>query len=415
MIILGTNADIVSPVSPATNVKVIGVGGAGLALLETLASERNAPFECVAMHTDAQALMNSSATVKVQLGRDAARGLGSGGDPMLGHASARECAEEIRTACDAPLVILCAGLGGGTGSGAAPVIAEEATRAGAVVVALVTLPFSMEGGKRREQSRVALARLERHCVAVLCFENDRMSQMTPLDGPIGAAFAAASKVIADAAWSIVRMVGLPSVLRVGVAELAQIFRGVDARCQFGYGVATGPDRAREAVEFALGSPLLDAGNILVSSGHVLVHITADSSLTLAEVQSVIHQISHHIADASQVMLGVATDDSTDALGVTLMAGSRTEERNIPEDAGEAAGDGVEESVSSDELPGLTGGSRRSSKAEGRKGGKKSGQPTQDELPLDQAMRGRFRDLTPTIEDGQDLDIPSFIRLRIRLK
>lgn len=414
MITLGTNAELVSPVSPATNVKIVGVGGAGLALLEALACERNVPFECVAMHTDAQALMSSSATVKVQLGRDAARGLGAGGDPMLGHASARECAEEIRTACDAPLVILCAGLGGGTGSGAAPVVAEEAARAGAMVVALVTLPFSVEGGKRREQSRVALARLERHCVAVLCFENDRMSQMAPLDGPVGAAFAAASKVISDAAWSIVRMVGLPSVLRVGVAELAQVFRGVDARCQFGYGVATGPDRAREAVEFALGSPLLDAGNILVSSGHVLIHITADSSLSLAEIQAVVHRLSPHIADDSQVMLGVATDDSSDALGVTLMAGTHSGGRDIADDTDESAETAGADAASAEELPGLNGHARKPAK-EGRKGGKKSAQPLQDELPLDQAMRGRFRDLMPTMEDGQDLDIPSFIRLRIRLK
>lgn len=413
MITLGTNANIVSPVSPATNVKIIGVGGAGLALLEALASERKVPYECVAVHTDAQALLASSATGKVQLGRDASRGIGAGGDPMLGQASARESAEEIRSACNAPLVILCAGLGGGTGSGAAPVVAEEAARAGAMVVALVTLPFSVEGRKRREQARVALARLERHCVAVLCFENDRMSTMAPLDGPVGAAFAAASKVIADAAWSIVRMVGLPSVLRVGVAELAQIFRGVDARCQFGYGVATGPDRASEAVEFALGSPLLDAGNILVSSGHVLVHITADSSLSLAEIQTVIHRLSPHIADDSQVMLGVATDDSSDALGVTLMAGTHSGGRSLPEDDAEAVEEVPGEPV--EELPGINGHARKPAKGEGRKGGKKALQPQQDELPLDQAMRGRFRDLTPTIEDGQDLDIPSFIRLRIRLK
>jgi cell division protein FtsZ len=172
------------------------------------------------------------------------------------------------------------------------------------------------------------------------------------------------------------------------------------------------------VEVALGSPLLDGGKILISSAHVLVHITADASLSLAEVQAVVHRLAPHITDTSQIMLGVATDDTSDALGVTLMVGTRSGMEETAEAGEQEGGDTTtaesEEAVAG-ELPGLNG-HQRPAKTEGKRGGKKGApQATQDELPLDQAMRGRFRDLTPTMEDGQDLDIPTYIRLRLRLK
>ncbi len=420
MITLGTNNQLAEPVTSGTPVKIVGVGGAGLALLEPLARGQAGPLECVAMHTDAQALLGSAAIHKVQLGRDVAKGLGAGGDPLIGHAAARESMDEIRAACGTPLVIVCAGLGGGTGSGAAPVVAQEASQAGALVIGIVTLPFSAEGGKRREQARVALARLGRHCVAVLCFENDRMTEVALPDGPVSASFDAVSRVIGSAVWSIVRMVGLPSVLRVGLDELVHLFRETDTRCQFGCGSASGPDRAREAVEMALRCPLLDSGKILTTSGNVLVHVTGDASLSLLEVQSVLRQLSLHVEDSSQVMLGVATDDTSDALGVTVFVGTRAEdmaevgeEDAMPVDAGKNEGD----VASVADLPGLNGNPARSgSKRAGKNAEKKAApQQTQDELPLDQAMRGRFKDLSPTMVDGQDLDIPAFIRLRIRLK
>lgn len=419
MITLGINNQLAEPVASVTSVKVIGVGGAGLALMEPLARENAGPFECVAMHTDVQALLGSAAIHKVQLGRDVAKGLGAGGDPMIGHAAARESADDIRAACGAPLVIVCAGLGGGTGSGAAPVVAQEAAQAGALVIGLVTLPFAAEGGKRREQSRVALARLGRHCVAVLCFENDRMVEVALPDGPVRESFEAVSKVIGQAVWSIVRMVGLPAVLRVGLDELVHLFRGADARCQFGFGVASGPDRAREAVEMALHCPLLDSGKMLTTTGNILVHVTGDASLSLLEVQSVLRQLSLHVEDSSQILLGVATDDTSEALGVTVFVGTRTED--VPEEDGGIRGEeekntGDVASVAAD-LPGLDGApARNGAKRGGRSVEKKSApQQTQDELPFDQAMRGRFKDLSPTMVDGQDLDIPTFIRLRIRLK
>ena len=411
---MGTNGQLATPVAPVTSIKVVGVGGAGLAILERLAQEGVDISECIAMHTDAQALLASSAAHKVQLGREAASGLGAGGDPNVGQTAARESGGDIAAACSgAQLVLICAGLGGGTGSGAAPIVAQEAKKSGALVVGVVTLPFAGEGGKRGEQARAALARLGRHCVAVLSFENDRMAELAPAEAPVAETFRAAGDVLAGAVRAVARMVGLPAVMPVGLDELMQAFRGADARCQFGYGSASGSDRVREAVEQALRSPMLDGGRMLSEPGNVLVHITGDAGLSLAEVQAVLRQLSRYVEDSSQILLGVATDPAgTGDLGVAVMAASRAtgyaeyeEEDNEPESAAEAI----------TEAEGEGGKPAKSSGKRGKGGKKTEAGQTQEELPLDQAMRGRFKDLDPTMVDGQDLDVPTFIRMRIRLK
>lgn len=410
---MGSNAKLATPVAPVTTVKVIGVGGAGLSVVERLVAEEAGVLDCAVMHTDAQALLGSSAPGKVQLGRDAANGLGAGGDPSVGHAAARESAAQIFETCaDAPLVVVCAGLGGGTGSGAAPVVAQEAKKAGALVIGLVTMPFAGEGGKRGEQARAALARLGKQCVAVLCFENDRMIELAPAEVPVTESFGLAGEVLAGAVRAVARMVSLPAVMPVGLDELMHTFRGSDARCQFGCGSAAGSDRVREAVEQALRSPLLDGGRILSEPGNVLVHVTGDASLSLGEVQAVLRQLSRYVEDSSQILLGVATDPAgRGELGVAIMAGTRatgfadyaaeeTEEEPAAEVAAAEGDNGVKPAKA----------------AKRTKAGKKGeGAQTQEELPLDQAMRGRFKGLDPTMVDGQDLDIPAFIRMRIRLK
>jgi cell division protein FtsZ len=414
MIFMGSNAKVSTPVAPVSTVKVIGVGRAGLSVVERLAAEDEGVMDCAVMHTDAQALLASPAPSKVQLGRDAAKGLGAGGDPAVGHAAAQESAAEIADACTgAPLVIICAGLGGGTGSGAAPVVAQEAKKAGAMVIGLVTMPFAGEGGKRGEQARSALARLGKHCVAVLCFENDRMTELAPAEAPVAESFRLAGEMLAGAVRSVARMVSLPAVMPVGLDELMHTFRGSDARCQFGSGLAAGSDRVREAVEQALRSPLLDGGRVLSEPGNVVVHVTGDALLSLAEVQAVLRQLSRYVEDSSQILLGVATDPAgRGELGVTIMAGTRATGFTDygEEESGEDETPESEPAAEANGAKAPKGGGKRT-----KSGKKGDGAQRQEELPLDQAMRGRFKDLDPTMVDGQDLDIPAFIRMRIRLK
>ena len=416
MINLGPNAQAAAPAVPVTSVKIFGVGGAGLALLERLSEARLGRAELVAVSTDAQALMNSCASRKVQLGRESTKGLGAGGDPLLGESSAKESSAEIRAECaNAQVVVVCAGLGGGTGSGAAPLIAHEAQRKGAMVVAVVTMPLGGEGGKRREQAEIALARLARSCTAILCFENDRMNELGPEGATISDAFNAASRTLATAVVAVVRMLSLPAVLRLGIDELAHVFQGSGARCEFGCGFATGSDRVRAAVEEALRSPLLESGKLLGEAENVLVHITGDSSVKLTEVHSALRQISGQVEDSAQVMLGVGLDpEEEDIFGVVIMAcAASTAVRGADREDDEEE---TEEARGSEESSGETGAKVPKAKGRGKTSRKtENAEQKQEELPLDQAMRGRFKDLDPTMVDGQDLDVPTFIRMRIRLK
>jgi cell division protein FtsZ len=384
-------------------------------MLQRLAREDGAPADLVAVHTDAKAVAASPAPRKIQIGRDVAKGLGAGGDAARGRASASESLTELRAECGgAEVVILCAGLGGGTGSGAAPVVAEQAKKAGALVIGLVTLPFAAEGSKKRELAEECLARLGRHCLAVICFENDRMVEVSAANAPLAEALGSAAGTLSLTVRSVAQMLGLPAVMPVGLDELLQIFEGADARAHFGYGVSEGPDRAREAVEDALRSPLLEEGRLLSEPGRILLHLTGDDSLSLAELQAALRHLSPHLGPATQVHVGVATDHAADGrLGVALLACTRS---GLPvavpddeEDFPVALAPAPAEAVPEEEKP---------AKGSGKKGkvGKKSEtEQTQEELPLDQAMRGRFKDLDPTMVDGQDLDIPTFIRMRIRLK
>lgn len=412
MINLGPNAEAAAPAVPVTSVKIFGVGGAGLALIARLADMRLGPADVVAAGTDASALMNSPAGRKIQLGREGTKGLGAGGDMALGEGATRESVAEIRAECaDAQVVIVCAGLGGGTGSGAAPVIAQEAHRTGALVIGVVTMPLAGEGGKRREQASQALHRLAGSCTAILCFENDRLNELGPEGVTISEALDASIRTLAGAVAAVVRMVSLPAVLRLGVDELARVFRDSGVRCEFGCGFASGSGRAEEAVKEALHSPLLEKGRLLSSAENVLVHVTGGHSLKLAEVHSILRHVSNSTEENAQIMLGVALDsEDDDTLGVVIMASGSTEAAP-PKDGDEAGGEqgagGDGEGVADDKVPSVRGRT---------KGGRKpAAGEQQGELLLDQAMRGRFKDMDPTMVEGQDLDIPSFIRLQVRLE
>ena len=418
MINLGPNAQAAAPAVPVSSAKIFGVGGAGLALLERLAAMQLGRTELIAASTDARALMNSSAARKVQLGREGTKGLGSGGDPAVGEGAAKESAAEVRAECaGAQLVVVCAGLGGGTGSGAAPVVAHEAHRKGALVVGVVTMPLAGEGGKRREQAERALARMARSCTTILCFENDRLNELGPEGMTISDAFAASAQTLASAAAAVVRMLSLPAILRLGVDEMVQVFQGSTARCEFGCGTSSGPDRVRSAVEEALRSPLLESGKLLGDSENVLVHITGDRSLRLTEVHSALRQISKHVEENAQVMLGVATDpEADDTFGIVIMACKGSAASAVADEDEDEFESSVEESATEEAVTEEEGAKPAKTKAKAKAAGKAArGEQTQEELPLDQAMRGRFKDLDPTMVDGQDLDVPTFIRMRIRLK
>jgi cell division protein FtsZ len=311
-------------------IKVIGVGSAGSNALDRVVLDGMDKSDLVAANTDAQSLASSVAAVKVQLGRSVTRGLGTGGDPELGFDAAEEAAEEIRqTLGQARLIFVCAGLGGGTGSGAAPVIAQIARDMGALVIAFATMPFTFEGKRRAAQARDALARLHETTDAVVCFENDRMGDMVAPKAGIHQAFAVADMTISQSLRSIVNLIQRPGIMRIGFDDLLAALRGGGGRCLFGFGESDSDNRAHQALTQALKNPLMDRGRSLAGASTVLVQVTGGPGMTLSEVEILMRDLNKHIGEETQLLFGTAVDGRMgDRLSVTLISSLPLEQGRI---------------------------------------------------------------------------------------
>lgn len=217
--------------APDLHLKVIGLGGAGMNALDRIQLDGIDGAELIALNTDLQALASSVSPGKIQLGKSTTRGLGTGGDPELGYAAAEEAGDDVRTALDgATLVFLCTGLGGGTGSGAAPLIANFAKQQGAIVIAFATLPFSFEGRRRMAQAEEALASLTQQADVVVCFENDKMGDAVSPRAGIQDAFSAADQTISASVRAIAAILQRRGLIHVGFDELATALRAHNPRC-----------------------------------------------------------------------------------------------------------------------------------------------------------------------------------------
>jgi cell division protein FtsZ len=302
-------------------IKVIAVGSAGSNTLDRVVLDGMDKSDLIAANTDAQSLASSVAAVKVQLGRSITRGLGTGGDPELGFDAAQDAADEIRQVLtQARLIFICAGLGGGTGSGAAPVIAQIAREIGALVIAFATLPFTFEGKRRAAQARDALARLHEFTDAVVCFENDRMADMVAPKAGIHQAFAVADMTISQSLRSIVNLIQRPGIMRIGFDDLLAALRGGGGRCLFGFGESDSDNRAHQALTQALKNPLMDRGRSLANAASVLVQITGGPGMTLSEVEILMRDLNKHIGEETQLLFGTAVDGRMgDRLSVTLLS------------------------------------------------------------------------------------------------
>src|SRR6266853_4401910 len=338
MIQLSKNYSLPDRMAEFIPVKVVSVGGAGLNALDRIVLDGLEKAGVVATNTDVQSLTSSVAPHKVQLGRTVTRGLGAGGDPELGYQAAVESTEEIREALsDANVIFICAGLGGGTGSGAAPYVAQLAREAGALVIAFVTLPFTFEGKRRNAQAREALARLNEVAQSVICFENDRMGDMIAPHAGIHQAFATADITISQSVRSIVNLIQRPGLIRIGFDDLLAALRAHNGRCLFGYGEADSDNRAHDALTRALKNPLMDRGRMLANASHILVHSAGGPAMTLSEVEILMQELGRHINDHTQILFGTSVDGRMgNRLSVTLISSLATEEEVAPAPAKRAS-------------------------------------------------------------------------------
>ena len=277
--------------------------------------------ELLSLNTDVRTLSGTVAGEKIQLGRNLTKGLGSGGDPELGQKAILEAEDEIRDSLrDRQIVFLCVGLGGGTGSGAAPILVRLAREAGAFVVVFATMPFAFEGRRRRHQAEESLNQLAVLANALVTFDNGRMGELVLPKQGVHEAFSAADRMISDSITAVSRLVLRPGLINVGLDELMSALKTTRSRCLFGSGLGRGENRAQSALKAALNSPLLDRGALLADATTVLVHICGGEDMTLYEVELLMEGLTKHIPNEAHLLFGAATDrQMKDALSVTVIS------------------------------------------------------------------------------------------------
>ncbi|MDA7882139.1 cell division FtsZ family protein [Akkermansiaceae bacterium] len=342
---------------PESAVKIIGLGGAGANMLDRIALDGIEGAELLALNTDLRTLNSSVAGEKIQLGRNLTKGLGAGGDPEIGEKAILESEDEIRDALrDRKIIFICVGLGGGTGSGAAPIVVRLAREAGAFVVVFATMPFGFEGNRRRVQAEEALNQLAVLTNALVTFDNTRMGELVLPKQGVHEAFSAADRMISDSITAVARLVLRPGLINVGLDELMAALKTTRSRCLFGSGLGRGDNRAQAALKAALGSPLLDSGSLLEDATTVLVHICGGEDMTLFEIELLMEGLTKHIPDNAHLLFGAATDKAMGkGLSVTIISAlpeERLQSAQVfakPEEAEVIEIDGLEEELAEEEV------------------------------------------------------------------
>lgn len=300
-------------------IKVIGVGGGGCNAVDRMIRARVHGVEFLAANTDLQVLKLSKAPQKIQLGAKLTKGLGSGANPEIGRQAALEDTERLVEAVEgADMVFITAGLGGGTGTGAAPIIAGLATELGALTVAVVTKPFGFEGRRRMLQAEQGLAELMNAVDTVICIPNESLLQAVEPGTGFFEAFRLADDILRQAVQGITDIITIPGVINRDFADVRAVMKGM-GYAVMGTSVARGKNRAVEAVKQAMSSPLLEEGSIEGARG-VLLNITGSSNLGLHEVQEAsarVHAVAHEDAN---ILFGAVEDEGMkDSVKITVIA------------------------------------------------------------------------------------------------
>lgn len=286
-------------------IKVIGVGGSGCNAVSRMMECQIQGIDLIAVNTDAQDLQKAKAGQKIQIGRNLTNGLGTGMNPDLGRRAAEENKEELTEVLDgSDMVFVACGLGGGTGSGAAPVISEIAGRQGALTIAVVTKPFSFEGVQRMKTARMALETLKDKVDTLLIIPNDKLLSQVDKNTTLIEAFWACDEVLRQAVQGISDLIVLPGIVNVDFADVRAIMKG-SGQALFGMGKAMGERRAEEAVNRAINSPLLDFS--IEGAKGVLFNISADKNLGLVEIDIAAKMITKSIDPKAKVIFGATQD------------------------------------------------------------------------------------------------------------
>jgi cell division protein FtsZ len=405
-------------------IKVVGIGGSGGAAIDRMVQMNIRGVDFVAMNTDVQALHHNSAEQKLHIGKTVTRGLGAGMDPEMGKRSAEEAQNEIREALkDTDMVFITCGLGGGTGSGASPTIAEIAKEIGALTVAVVTKPFSFEGPQRKAIADQAYEELARKVDTIITIPNDRVLQIVDKKTSLLAAFKIVDDVLRQGVQGISELITVPGLINVDFADVKTIMSGTGSALM-GIGIGSGENRAVEAAKAAISSPLLELS--IDGARGILFTITGGSNLGMQEVADAAEVITESTDDEVKVIFGSVIDESLgDDVRITVIAtGFEDRERKVamPENIESGAGLNPKKTFYSSSI--FTKKKFGNTDAKGESDQKneevENFLPDFDRKPivsLEDNLSDNLSDVDTVNEsddDEEDLEIPAFIRKKMEM-
>jgi len=305
--------------SQSAVIKVIGVGGGGGNAVSHMVDAGIEGVDFICANTDSQALKGSRVRTSLQIGCNITKGLGAGADPDLGRQAAMEDRDRILECIEgADMLFITAGMGGGTGTGAAPIVAQVAKELGILTVAVVTKPFLMEGNKRMQIAERGIAELGKYVDSLITIPNEKLLTVLGGETTLLDAFRAANQVLQGAVQGIAELITRPGLINVDFADVRTVMSEM-GMAMMGTGVSSGEDRAREAAEAAVSSPLLEDINLAGANG-ILVNVTAGMDMSIGEFQEVGNTIKEFASDDATVVVGTVIDpDMTDKIRVTVVA------------------------------------------------------------------------------------------------
>jgi cell division protein FtsZ len=300
-------------------IRVVGVGGGGGNAINNMIDKGMVGVDFIAINCDLQALERNKAPNKIQVGKNLTRGLGAGADPSIGHRAVEEDRDEIaRSMAGSDMVFITAGMGGGTGTGGGPIVANIAKSIGALVVGIVTKPFNFEGKKRTGQAEMGIEEMKKHVDTLILIPNQKLLSIVERSTPVVEAFAIADQVLYNATRGISELITIPGFINVDFADVRTVMKEM-GDALMGSGVASGEHRAVEAANNAISSPLLEGVSIAGAQG-VLLNVTGGKNMTLVEIEEAANIIYEAAGDEANIILGAVIDENmTDEMMVTVIA------------------------------------------------------------------------------------------------
>ncbi len=317
-----------------SKMKVVGVGGAGGNAVNRMVQAGFSGVEFISINTDAQALESSHADIKIQIGRKLTRGLGAGADPEVGRKAFEEDPDVVREAVsEANIIFITCGMGGGTGTGASPLVAKIAREMGALTVGIVTKPFLFEGGRRTAQAENGIRQIKEHVDTLITIPNQRLLSVVDKHTLLTDSFMKADEVLLSATKGISDLISIPGLVNVDFADVKTVMQNA-GQALMGTGIATGPDRGEIAAKMALHSPMLEDISVEGARG-VLINVTGGKDLTIDDINLAAETIHEAAGSHAQIIFGAVIDETmNDRLFVTVIAAGFDRKEEIEEPAEE---------------------------------------------------------------------------------